>query len=96
MLAASAAGSAHKLREPMPHLDLEGTVIAVATDRRHRFSKPVQEQVTLIVGTFPSVARAGHKVGPGELGENITTAGIDLKRRPLGLASGSVAKPSWS
>ncbi|MET4279584.1 MULTISPECIES: MOSC domain-containing protein [unclassified Bradyrhizobium] len=33
---------------------------------------------------FASLSDAGFKVRPGELGENITTAGLDLDRMPLG------------
>jgi MOSC domain len=33
---------------------------------------------------FAFLSDAGFEVGPGELGENITTAGLDLERMPLG------------
>ena len=92
-----------------------GTVVAVARDDAHRFSKPTRESITLVEGfgvegdahagatvqhlsrvardpstpnlrqvhlihseLFAQVAGSGHLVRPGELGENVTTAGIDL------------------
>src|SRR5690625_3805487 len=33
---------------------------------------------------FEEVAAAGHQVAPGELGENVTTAGIELLDLPVG------------
>jgi MOSC domain-containing protein YiiM len=33
---------------------------------------------------FDELRTAGYEVGPGELGENITTTGLDLTRLPLG------------
>jgi MOSC domain-containing protein YiiM len=33
---------------------------------------------------FEEVAEAGFVVGPGQLGENVTTAGLELGRLPLG------------
>jgi hypothetical protein len=105
----------------MPHLDQEGTVVAVAADRRHRFSKPVHQHIILVQNhgaegdahagefvrhrylarwrprlpnnrqvhiipseLFQALREAGHQVAPGQLGENITTADIDLERLPLG------------
>ena len=31
-----------------------------------------------------SIREAGYDIGPGQLGENITTAGLDLEKLPLG------------
>lgn len=102
-------------------LSPEGTVVAVAADRAHHFSKPPQDEIVLVEGygvegdahagqfvrhrylarrrprlpnlrqvhlipseLFASLSDAGFEVRPGELGENITTAGLDLERMPLG------------
>ncbi|WP_369725626.1 MOSC domain-containing protein [Bradyrhizobium sp. LLZ17] len=102
-------------------LSLEGTVVAVAADRGHHFSKPAQARIVLVEGRgvegdahtgafvkhrylarrqprlanlrqvhlipselFASLSDAGFELRPGELGENITTAGLDLERMPLG------------
>lgn len=58
---------------------------------RHRYLArrqprlPNLRQVHLIAGElFVALREAGFDVGPGELGENITTAGLDLERMPLG------------
>ncbi|MCK1571900.1 MOSC domain-containing protein [Bradyrhizobium sp. 174] len=107
---------------PKPHpLSLEGTVVAVAADRGHHFSKPPQDRIVLEEGhgvqgdahagsfvrhrylarrqprlpnlrqvhlippeLFASLSDAGFQVAAGDLGENITTAGLDLERMPLG------------
>lgn len=46
---------------------------------------PNLRQVHLIpVELFASLTKAGFEVGVGDLGENITTAGLDLERMPLG------------
>ena len=97
------------------------TVIAVARDDGHRFSKPVRAEIELIAGhgiegdahagatvrrrsrfrgtwteanvrqvhllqreLFDELAVEGHEVAPGELGENVTTEGVDLLGLPLG------------
>ena len=97
------------------------SVLAVARDDAHRFTKPVRDEITLIAGhgiegdahagatvrrrsrfrgtwtepnvrqvhllqgeLFDELAVEGHEVGPGELGENVTTLGIDLLSLPLG------------
>lgn len=102
-------------------LSLKGTVVAVAADRQHHFSKPSRDQVLLVEGhgvegdahagafvrhrylarrrprlpnlrqvhlipseLFATLAEAGFELGAGELGENITTIGLDLERMPLG------------
>lgn len=50
-------------------------------------SRPNLRQVHLIhAELFEEVARAGFEVGPGQMGENITTRGLDL----LGLSAGTV------
>ena|SRR5438270_14002330 len=58
---------------------------------RHRFlarrwSKLANlRQVHLIAAElFGELREAGHTVGPGELGENVTTAGLKLEHLPLG------------
>jgi MOSC domain-containing protein YiiM len=46
---------------------------------------PNRTQVHLIpVELFEDVAAAGYRVAPGDLGENITTQGLDLRALPLG------------
>ena len=97
------------------------TVVAVARDDAHRFTKPVRDEIRLVAGhgiegdahagatvrrrsrfrgtwtepnvrqvhllqreLFDELAVEGHEVGPGELGENVTTSGIDLLSLPLG------------
>lgn len=97
------------------------TVVAVASDDAHRFSKPRRDEIRLIAGhgiegdahagatvrrrsrfkgtwTEPNVRQVhliqrelflelaveGHEVEPGELGENVTTDGIDLLALPQG------------
>lgn len=48
-------------------------------------TQPNLRQVHLIhVELFDDLAAAGHPVGPGELGENVTTSGIDLLDLPRG------------
>jgi MOSC domain-containing protein YiiM len=96
------------------------SVVAVAIDAHHRFSKSLQPSITVVAGLgvvgdahfgtfvrhrylarrnplapnlrqihlipselFDALRRAGHDVGPGDLGENITTAGLDLEQLPL-------------
>ncbi|TWA92599.1 MOSC domain-containing protein [Bradyrhizobium stylosanthis] len=52
---------------------------------RRRPRLPNLRQVHLIpCELFPTLLRAGFEVGAGDLGENITTAGLDLERLPLG------------
>jgi len=101
---------------------LVGRVLAVSRDGGHRFSKPEQEQITLVAGLgvegdahagatvqhrfaaaasphapnlrqvhlihselHAELADRGFDVGSGQMGENVTTAGLDL----LGLPSGT-------
>src|SRR5882757_10553104 len=102
-------------------LALKGTVIAVASNAKHEFTKPTRESIRLIedhgvegdahagrfiqhrflakkmpvlpnnrqVHLMPSelfseLASSGFHVAPGNLGENVTTAGLDLTKFPLG------------
>ncbi|WP_249149294.1 MOSC domain-containing protein [Bradyrhizobium liaoningense] len=58
---------------------------------RHRYLArrqprlPNLSQVYLIPSElFDTLRKCGYDVGAGELGENITTAGLDLERMPLG------------
>lgn len=106
---------------PLSPEALDGTVAAVAADRRHRFSKAILDRIVLVEGhgvegdahagafvqhrylarrrprlfnfrqvhlipseLFESLLEAGYEVGAGDVGENITTAGLDLERMPLG------------
>ncbi|HSL74338.1 MAG TPA: MOSC domain-containing protein [Ilumatobacteraceae bacterium] len=48
-------------------------------------NQPNLRQVHLIGRElFTTLAAAGHEVGPGDLGENVTTGGIDLHELPVG------------
>lgn len=95
------------------------SIVAVAKDSDHRFSKPVVEEITLVEGwgvdgdahagttvqhrsrvardpsqpnlrqvhllhaeVFDEVAAEGFQVAPGEMGENVTTRGLDLLALP--------------
>ena len=97
------------------------SIVAVARDDVHRFSKPLRDEITLIPGhgvegdahagptmirrvrykptetlpnlrqvhliqreLFDDLAIDGFDVTPGDLGENITTTGIDLLALPRG------------
>jgi hypothetical protein len=58
---------------------------------RHRYLArrqprlPNLRQVHLITSElFATVREAGYDIGPGQLGENITTVGLDLENMPLG------------
>ncbi|WP_244437056.1 MOSC domain-containing protein [Bradyrhizobium japonicum] len=58
---------------------------------RHRYAArrhprlPNLRQVHLMPSElFATVREAGYDIGPGQLGENITTAGLDLEKMPLG------------
>ncbi|MGY3529341.1 MOSC domain-containing protein YiiM [Bradyrhizobium sp. USDA 4452] len=99
---------------------LQGSVVTVAIDAKHRFSKtpclsivlktgkgvegdahygqlvrhrylarqnpraPNLRQVHLIPSElYKALRNSGFDVGPGDLGENITTTGLDLERLPL-------------
>ena len=69
---------------------IEGDAHAGATVRRRsRFRgtwiEPNVRQVHLLQRElFDELAVEGHEVAPGELGENVTTAGVDLLDLPLG------------
>jgi hypothetical protein len=100
---------------------VEGSVLAVASDRAHHFSKPVRDVIMLVEGhgvegdahagpfvrhrylarrtpripnlrqihlmpgeLLDEMGRFGYDLCPGDLGENITTTGLDLERLPLG------------
>src|SRR5919107_624523 len=74
----------------VPGLGVEGDVHAGVTVR-HRSrvradpSQPNLRQVHLIQSElFGAVAGSGHAVAPGQLGENVTTSGLDLLRLPRG------------
>jgi hypothetical protein len=99
----------------------KGTVLKVASDAQHEFSKPVKESIALIEGhgveddahagqyvrhrfivkrwsrlpnlrqlhlipaeLFEDLLLLGYRVGPGELGENVTTRGLRLEHFPSG------------
>lgn len=52
---------------------------------RHRPRLPNLRQVHLIPSElFVNLGKAGFSIAAGDLGENITTAGLDLERMPLG------------
>jgi MOSC domain-containing protein YiiM len=109
---------------------LKGTVVAVASNAKHGFSKCVRDRITLVKDhgvdgdahagrfiqhrylakkmplllnnrqvhlmaseLFAELASSGFHIAPGELGENVTTAGLDLTNLPLGtrLRIGSLA-----
>ena len=102
-------------------LVLNGTVVAVASDARHAFTKSTKEAIKLVEDhgvegdahagrfiqhrylakkipaapnnrqvhliaseLFTELASSGFKVAPGDLGENVTTKGLDLTNFPLG------------
>lgn len=75
-------------------LGVEGDAhLGVTVKHRSRVAQdptqPNLRQVHLIhQELFAEVAEAGFEVGPGELGENVTTAGIDL----LGLPTGTLLR----
>jgi MOSC domain-containing protein YiiM len=102
-------------------LVLEGEVVALSIDGKHRFSKTTRPSITLTAGhgiegdahygpfvrhrylarrnpkapnlrqvhlipteLFDALRTAGFEVHPGDLGENVTTARLDLEHLPLG------------
>jgi MOSC domain-containing protein YiiM len=95
------AGPRHEFSKPplpairlVAGLGVEGDTHA-GTTVQHRSrvardpSQPNLRQVHLIhAELFAEVARAGHEVRPGDLGENVTTTGVDL----LGLPEGTVLR----
>jgi MOSC domain len=101
--------------------DRDAVVVAVSCDHKHRFSKTVTEEITLLAGlgvqgdahagttvqhrsrvasdpTQPNLRQVhlisaelhaglraqGFDVSPGQLGENVLTAGVDLLALPRG------------
>jgi len=74
----------------MEGLGVEGDAHAGATvmhryDRRKDPTRPNNRQVHLIQSElFAELEDKGFTVGPGQMGENVTTAGIDLLALPLG------------
>lgn len=71
-------------------LGVEGDAHAGATvmhryDRRKDPTRPNNRQVHLIQSElFAELADKGFEVAPGAMGENVTTAGVDLLTLPLG------------
>ena len=102
-------------------LILKGTVVAVASNAKHEFSKRTKESIKLIEDhgvegdahagrfmqhrylakqmpallnnrqlhlmaseLFADLRSSGFTIAPGELGENVTTAGLSLTNFPLG------------
>ncbi len=100
---------------------MTATVLAVARNSRHRFSKPTCDEIALLEGLgvegdahagvtvrhrsrvarnpaapnlrqvhlmhselFAELAPQGFALSPGDMGENITTSGIDLLALPVG------------
>jgi MOSC domain-containing protein len=100
---------------------LEGTVLKVASDPQHGFSKHAKESINLVEGhgvegdahagqhvrhrflarrwsrlpnlrqlhlipseLFEVLRTLGYTIGPGDLGENVTTVGLELEHLPLG------------
>jgi hypothetical protein len=62
-----------------------GTFVRHRYLARRRPRLPNLRQVHLIPSElFATLLKAGFEVGAGDLGENITTAGLDLERMPLG------------
>lgn len=45
---------------------------------------------------FGTLRRCGYDIRAGELGENITTVGLDLEEMPLGRGSCSDRPPPWN
>jgi MOSC domain-containing protein YiiM len=94
---AVARASAHAFSKPtrpvirlLEGLGVEGdahlgeTVQHLSRRRRHP-TEPNLRQVHLLASElFDEVHEAGHVVQPGALGENVTTAGVDLLRLPVG------------
>jgi MOSC domain-containing protein YiiM len=62
-----------------------GTTVQHRSRVRRNPSQPNLRQVHLVhAELFEEAAAAGHRVGPGDLGENITTAGVPLLDLPVG------------
>lgn len=62
-----------------------GSTVRHRFDRRRDPRRPNLRQVHLVgAELLEELARAGHSVHPGDLGENVTTAGLDLLSLPEG------------
>jgi MOSC domain-containing protein YiiM len=62
-----------------------GTTVQHLSRKRRDPSQPNLRQVHLMpTELFDEVRKAGHVVEPGDLGENVTTAGIDVFALPTG------------
>jgi len=62
-----------------------GATVQHLSRRRRRPAEPNLRQVHLLASElFEDLREAGHLVSPGALGENITTAGVDLLELPAG------------
>lgn len=62
-----------------------GTTVMHRYDRRKDPTRPNLRQVHLLQSElFAELEEKGYAVGPGQMGENVTTAGIDLLTLPLG------------
>jgi MOSC domain-containing protein YiiM len=62
-----------------------GTTVRHRFDRRRDPQRPNLRQVHLIATELlDDLTQGGHVVRPGELGENVTTTGVDLLSLPLG------------
>lgn len=62
-----------------------GTLVQHRSRVRRDPNQPNLRQVHLIQAElFAEVAERGHQIGPGDLGENITTQGVDLLALPVG------------
>jgi hypothetical protein len=96
-VAAVAADSGHHFSKPLRRSitlierhGVEGDAHAGPTVRhrylaRRRSSLPNVRQVHLIPAElFDELRAAGYNIYPGDLGENVTTEGIELDRLPLG------------
>lgn len=94
---AVSSSRSHTFSKPnLPQIDLvEGLGVrgdahsGVTVKHRSRVRKdpdqPNLRQVHLIHHElFDQLASAGHRVAPGDLGENITTSGVDLLALPVG------------
>ncbi len=74
----------------LPGLGVEGDAhLGVTVQHRSRVrrdpTRPNLRQVHLIAAELlAQVRQAGHRVQPGELGENVTTTGVDLLALPTG------------
>ena len=62
-----------------------GTTVQHLSRVRRNPSQPNLRQVHLVhTELFDEVAEDGHRVRPGDLGENVTTTGVDLLGLPVG------------